>query len=440
VLIVGGGPGFEHSFLKRALDVDPELEVDAVVRKGQNERGLDTFYVQATESRAATLLGGYPVTRETLYAYDGLIFANLGSDVLTQDQLAATADFVSVRGGGLLVLGARSFDHDAWLRTPVEDVLPVELGDRAGRMTESVSPSAVLPLRLRPTAVGVEHPIMQVAGSTDETLKRWSSAPALAAAATVGVRRPAASVLAEVIGTGDVARPLVAVQRFGEGRSMIFAGEASWRWKMQRPSGDHLYDMFWRQAVRWLTGASQDPIVLDVPAASMPGDSLSVSVMVRDEAFSPVKDAQVVLTVRDPDGVEHQVPTVADEALPGRYAGRVQTTTGGVYRVRATCLRGGKALGPVPGIAEQATLVGGADQEMADPRRNDEVLRRLAAASGGALVDEHAHGAIRDALVRRAPDPTPATSRDAGLNAWALLLILAVLSSEWTLRRRWGMR
>ena len=47
LLVVEGAPGFEHTFLKRALADDPGLEVDAVVRKGQNDDGRDTFYVQA---------------------------------------------------------------------------------------------------------------------------------------------------------------------------------------------------------------------------------------------------------------------------------------------------------------------------------------------------------------------------------------------------------
>src|ERR1700674_1168858 len=47
VLVVEGAPGFEHSFMKRALARDPGLEVDSVVRKGKNAEGQDTFFVHA---------------------------------------------------------------------------------------------------------------------------------------------------------------------------------------------------------------------------------------------------------------------------------------------------------------------------------------------------------------------------------------------------------
>ena len=55
VLLVQGAPGFEHSFLQRAWSGDTGLEVDSVVRKGKNEQGGDTFYVQAVRPRALAL-------------------------------------------------------------------------------------------------------------------------------------------------------------------------------------------------------------------------------------------------------------------------------------------------------------------------------------------------------------------------------------------------
>jgi len=37
--MVEGAPGYEHTFLKRAWLRDEGLELDAVVRKGQNDQG-----------------------------------------------------------------------------------------------------------------------------------------------------------------------------------------------------------------------------------------------------------------------------------------------------------------------------------------------------------------------------------------------------------------
>jgi uncharacterized membrane protein len=436
LLLVEGAPGFEHSFLKRALDADPGLEVDAIVRKGQNERGADTFYVQAAEARATSLLEGYPATREALDAYDSVAFANLEADFFTRDQLAMTADFVSERGGGLLVLGAGSFEHQSWLRTPIEDVLPVELADRGALAVRAGDRAEVGRNRALLTSDGERHPVMRVGNTVDDTRARWSSAPELAATAAVGGPRPGATVLAEAIGEGSVARPLVAIQRYGEGRTMIFAGEASWRWKMMRPSDDRLYDAFWRQAIRWLASAAPDPVAVAVPSGAMAGDAVPVTVTLRDQAFTPVNDATVTLTATGPGGGKREVPTVAAEAGTGQQVGRFRAEEDGVYRVRAEARRGGRALG----AAETFLLVGGANEELADPRLNDEVLRRVASGSGGYQVDPHDLNRLREVLARRAPEPAPRVPREIWHHAWTFFLIAGLVCAEWALRRRWGMR
>lgn len=436
VLLVEGGPGFEHSFLKRALEADPALEVDAVVRKGQNDRGADTFYVQASETRAPGLADGYPATREVLFAYDSVILANIEADLFTRDQLEMTADFVAERGGGLLVLGARSFEHQSWLRTPIEDLLPVELADRRGLALRATGRPAGERNRPVLTPDGERHPITRLGAPDDATDARWADAPALASIAAVGVPRAGATVLVEAAEPGGVARPLVAVQRYGEGRSMVFTGEAAWRWKMMRPAGDRLYDTFWRQAVRWLAASAPEPMSISASAGAVPGDMVLVTLTVRDRTFAPVRDATLTVSAIGPGGSVRDVQAVASEDEPGKYVARFRADQAGVYRLRAEGRRGGDRLG----AAENAVLVGGADDELADPRVNEDVLRRLAFESGGALVEESTIEGLTGELARHAPDPAPPIAREIWHSAWTFLLVAALAASEWTLRRRWGMR
>ena len=140
ILALQGAPGYEHSFLARALAADPGLEIDSVVRKGKNDAGQNTFLVQAGGGRAESLVSGFPATREALYAYDALLVANVEGDFFTRAQLALMADFVAVRGGGLLVLGGRAFSDKGLLGTPLEAVLPLELNDRRGGLVAAELP------------------------------------------------------------------------------------------------------------------------------------------------------------------------------------------------------------------------------------------------------------------------------------------------------------
>ena len=128
-----GAPGFEHSFLSGRWAADRGLEVDSVVRKGRDDAGADTFYVQAARSRADALLGGFPKTpRGALRLRRGRAGQRRRRDLLTAQQLALTRAFVAERGGGLLVLGARAFQRQGLRDTALEDVLPLELTDRGG--------------------------------------------------------------------------------------------------------------------------------------------------------------------------------------------------------------------------------------------------------------------------------------------------------------------
>ena len=64
-------------FPQRTWLADSGVSLDAVVRKGQNDRGEHTFYVQGDPTRTAALATGYPVERTALFAYDTVVLANV---------------------------------------------------------------------------------------------------------------------------------------------------------------------------------------------------------------------------------------------------------------------------------------------------------------------------------------------------------------------------
>lgn len=436
VLIVEGAPGFEHSFLKRAWSNDPGLEVDSVVRKGKNEEGSDTFYVQAARSRSDALTSGYPQTAERLFAYDALVLANVDGDQLSRRQLEATRDFVSKRGGGLLVLGAHSFLRRGLFETAIEEVLPLELNDRAGGVVTAGGLRGRNRVAL--TEAGEAHPVMQLAASLDATRKRWDAVPALASIAPLGGPRPGATVLAVTSGAGGAPRALVAVQRYGEGRSLVFTGEAAWRWRMMLPASDRSYDTFWRQAVRWLAMGAGDPIAMTAPAGASVGDDLPLSAAVRDASFQPIADASVDVRVTTPGGRLEQVraaPTGAGGA-DGQFHATYRAQQPGVYRVTAEARRGADLVGS----SSASVLVGGADLEMTDPRLNLNVLQRVAYASGGRVIREEELPTLAEALRAGVPAAMLSVRRDLWHNAWSFLAIVLLLGAEWILRRRWGLR
>jgi uncharacterized membrane protein len=436
ILMIEGAPGFEHSFVKRALALDPGLEIDSVTRKGKNAEGQNTFFVQAGAGRAAALTSGFPLRREDLYGYDGLIIANVEGDFFTRAQLAMAADFVAERGGGLLVLGGRSFAQRGLIGTPLEVVLPIELNDRRGVRPAAYSASATTHNKLTVTPEGESHPIMRIGNSPDETRRLWAALPPLAASAPLGGPRPGATVLAVAAAANGGLFPVVAVQRYGQGRSMVFAGEASWRWKMMLASTDRTHEFFWRQAARWLAGPAPDPVTIGVADAPEPGDSISIDVDARDAAFAAVPDATIDATLTPPGGAPQPLKLRHADAAAGRFAAPFHPEQAGLYRVHADARRGGTTLGS----ADRWIYVGGGDREFADPRLNEGFLRRAARASGGRYVHAADAGRIVSWLQSAVPPNATPERRDLWHEPWAFALVVALLGGEWVLRRRWGLR
>jgi hypothetical protein len=229
--------------------------------------------------------------------------------------------------------------------------------------------------------------------------------------------------------------PVVAVQRYGRGRSLVFAGEASWRWRMMQPSTDRSYEFFWRQAGRWLSSDAPDPVSLSLPEAAEPGDAVEIQVDARDRAYAAVADATIEATIASPGGDAKPI-AMRPAGVPGRFTTSFTPSQAGLYRVRAEARRGATQLG----TADRWFYVGGGDREFADPRLNEGFLRRLARESGGQYVRAADVGRVLTSLKEAVPQTAQPVRRDLWHEPWAFALVIALLSLEWILRRRWGLR
>ena len=261
--------------------------------------GRPTFFVQAAASRAAALAAGYPHTRAELFAYDAVVFGNIEAGFFTHDQLDATAAFVSARGGGLLVLGgavvrARGPGRHAARRSAAgRHVRPPRHG---GARPPNAAPAA--PASAQLTSDGADHPATRIGAS------RRRGAPALGRAAGAGVdlaRRRAASGRAGArpdrgrrrrrasARGGAALRPGPRDGLCRRGVVALAHDAAGGRHHLRHRSGAS-----WRagsRAARWTRCRWRRF------GSPSPGTTEAVSVLVRDEEFAPVRDAEVQVRV-----------------------------------------------------------------------------------------------------------------------------------------------
>ena len=278
---------------------------------------------------------------------------------------------------------------------------------------------------------------MQLTADAEETRKRWEAVPALASISPLGGPRPGASVLAVTSGPGGAPRALVAVQRYGTGRAMVFTGEAAWRWRMMLPASDRSYDTFWCQSARWLALTATDPVTLTPPASASPGDDIRWRVSARDADFEPLSGARSTFVSPGRTARWNRSPPVR---MRRRATARSSRTSGrsapaSIARPPRSGRRAKRRL-----FATASVLVGGADTEMADPRLNVRVLQRIAAASGGRVIETGDIAALPAQLRAAVPAAVIVARRDLWHNGWSFAALVLLLAAEWLLRRQWGMR
>ena len=104
---------------------------------------------------------------------------------------------------------------------------------------------------------------------------------------------------------------------------------------MLRPATDTSYETIWRQLARWVTAGAQGPVTIGAMSPAVPGITDRISVVVRDEDFRPVANAEVAIEMTAPNGEKRQMPAALSSPQDGRYAVAARFDQPGVYKIDA---------------------------------------------------------------------------------------------------------
>jgi uncharacterized membrane protein len=391
--------------------------------------------------------------------YDVIILGDISARRLSGGNpqvLFAIYRQVAEKGVGLMTLGGyESFGNSDWGNTPIAKLLPVEL-DATGQIDT--------PVPMVPTYQGLRHYVMRLADNEADNAALWSRLPKLDGMTRLGTVKPGAIVLARS-DTGDKADPVLVGQMFfGNGRTLAFAGDTTWRW-CRSEEGLHAHARFWQQVVLWLAKrdeADGNLLVLPDTRRLPAGGKLGFGLRLRGKGGVdiPEKDAHFEVTVIDPQKNETKVPTAREHGsergtfwktdLPGEY---VLVARGWGKDVD------GKALENLP-PARARFVIYQDEAEMSRQAADHEFLAKLASAGGGKL---HQAEDLRQFLKeletqpqaqnrpkahlwpdwrRNPPSRAVHDQLDALVSSGILacfMLFVGLLCLEWFLRRRWGL-
>ena len=429
VLYVEGEPRPEFAFIRRAVADDSAMQVVGLLRSA------DKKYLRLGVQDSLELLNGFPTTREELFRYRAIVLGSVEAGFFSAEQLRLLADFVSVRGGGLLALGGRaSLNEGGFAGTPVAEVLPVAIG--AGDVNVD---GPAIPVIVRPTRTGEIHPALQLRASVSSSRARWDSLPPLTLVNRVGALRAGATLLLSgqtENGRSDV--PVLAWQRYGRGSSAVFAAQDSWLWRMDTsiPVEDQTHQTFWRQLLRWLVDDVPAPFEVAVsPARVAPGEQVVLRAQVATPQFDDVNDATVSATVTAPDGRSDVIPLEWSLRDDGSYAARYTPRDTGRYTIDATAAIGRDSAR----FFTTTLLVDERGADMAQAELRTPLLQRIAKETGGRYYPIGDVDRLADDAVYTSAGVTVREAKDLWDMPVVFLLLAAVLSAEWGYRRWRGL-
>lgn len=433
VLYMEGEPRPEAKFVRRAVGDDENLAVTILQRTAEDK------YLRLDVGNPDEVVGGFPKTREELFAYRAIILGSVEAASFSPDQLRMLADFVSKRGGGLLMLGGRrSFAEGGWAGTPVAEVLPVELEGTARSAADSNTGGYFTRLSVRPTQAGAIFPVIQLGGPQQKSIGKWEDMPEVSAVNVVRSVKPGATVL--LTGATDTRQEqiVLAYQRYGRGKALAFPVQDSWMWKMDAavPVEDMTHATFWRRLVRWLVDGVPDPVAITSGVDRVePGEPLKLTAEVVDPAFVEVNDAQVIAQVTSPSGKTTEVPLEWTVAKDGEYRGQYVPEEPGSYEVKTTAVRDGKELG----TSVMHARASAGDAEYFDAAMRSTLLTRVAEETGGAFYTTANASSLPEAINYSGRGVTVVEERDLWDMPIILIALLGLIAVEWAYRRKRGL-
>src|SRR5436190_8960466 len=434
VLYYEGEPRFEYKFLRNAVLADGTLKLgqDANLQVVSLNRTAENKYYRQSLSDENELIGGFPKTREELFAYRALILGSVEAASFTPDQLRMITDFVSKRGGSLLMLGGRrSFAEGGWGGTPVGEVLPVVMGAPNNKYI-------MRDISVRPTRAGRTFRVTQMMATVEASHKKWDDMPELSAVNLIKEVKPGATVLLTGTDPNRGDHVVLAYQRFGRGKAVALPMQDVWLWRMSAKMKveDSTHAMFWRRMIRWLVDGVPDQVNVTTPADRVePGEPVKIDAEVLDAAYTEVDDAHVVAHVTSPSGKTADVPLDWTVSKDGDYRASFVPEESGIYAIKIDAGRAQKALG----AGTMPVRVSAGDAEYFDASMRAPLLRRIADETGGHFFTTGDVQNLPEAISYSGRGVSVGEERELVYMRARFLLLVGLVTAEWGYWRVMGL-
>lgn len=443
ILYIEGEPRYEARFIRAAVAADSNIQLVTLQRTAEDK------YLRLDVDNSEQLAKGFPKTRGELFAYRAVVLGSIEASSFTQDQMQMIADFVSVRGGGVLFLGGRrAFAEGGYAGTPLSDVMPVSI--EGPPVPDSLTFFAELKPVMTPS--GRSSAVTQIASTIDKADERWRTLPIVTTVNYIRRVKPGAITLLQgITPTGaksgwptqrlaDYSQPMLVSQRYGRGVSIALPIQDSYLWQMDPNAADTdiAFQTFWRQLLRWLTADVPSQLQLSIPTDQvMPGQPATIRAMVADTLYTPRNDARVVMHVSGATAgaATRDVPMQWVVDRDGEYHASFTPAGPGlqVVRVDATAPNGQVLRDSI------VVRVGDMNAEYVDAEMRAPLLKRIADETGGKFYRPGHTATLVEDVAMSKNGVTVVNQMDLWDMPAIFLLLVLLVSSEWGYRKARGL-
>ncbi len=409
ILYLGSRLDWNFKFIKMHCDESRQFKFDAIVKNGESN-----FFRTSVAEKIPADQKGFPLDTAILYEYD-LIALDLNSEkYLPENYQAFLEKFVGSKGGGLLIFGESSPLSQDLLK-----LLPAK-GLASGNSFKSSSLILDAPFIYESA---VQDTLSFGAGLLLPEQSKFSFADSL--------KPGAKSFLSD-----KEKRVLACIQSYGAGKSAFFGLRSNWRWCMRSNPDNEKYKLFWDGLLVWMASGGKARLSRDFDGAEFAVNSENtISVKVLDKDYLPASDAKLVAMIKAPDSKIYELPLGAAPGGGGGYSAVFIPENPGEHEIELTAkFADGETL-----RTKGSLLAAHSGIEFSDMKFREVIMRDIARISGG---EYFSFAEIGKKNGIRISANIPKIKRKIYLDDYFILpvLIFILLSLEWYLRRRIGLK
>ena len=278
---------------------------------------------------------------EKIHDFDLIIFDRYKRrGILPALYLDNVVDYVRNGGAVLVAAGPDFASANSLYRSPLSNILPAEPTARV----------ITKPLRPKLTAVGQKHPVTANLSSDKTEWGRWLR--------QIEVTQKSGHILM----SGADERPLLILDREGEGRVALLASDHAWLWHRGFEGGGPQRELL-RRLAHWMM--KEPDLEEETLTARAYGDGLKIIRQSLQDNIAPV-------TVTSPSGNKSLLNL--KQTAPGRFEADLQTDELGLYRLIGNGQSSVVGLGPT------------APREFEHTIATAELLKPLITSTGGGVI------------------------------------------------------